>query len=144
MKKVFLMFLALTTFAFSYELSLTPKERRALEREFKLYTVRYNGRAFTLRNQLAKREIVIDRRLRDLPVTSTVAFSSDKYNGAYDWSMTAERDGIQYFAIRNTSRRKAITKIDGRYVVMFYLAAGKNDEMVKDTMNDVRDALVNN
>lgn len=144
MKKVFLMFLALTTFAFTYEGSITAKERRALEKEFKLYNVRYNGKAFTLRNRLAKREIVIDKRLRDLPTTSDVAFSSDKDDTAYDWSMTAERDGIQYFAIRNTSRRKAITKIDGRYVVIFYMAAGKNDEMVKDTMNDVRDALVNN
>ncbi len=144
MKKIVYMFLAVTTLAFSYDNSLTLKERRALEKEFKLYNVRYENNAYSLKNTLAKREIVIDKKLKDLPNTSKTAFGDNKYNDIYNWKVTKERDGIQYFAVTGTSRRKAIAKVDGRYVVLFYNAVGKNEDMVKDTIEDVKKALVNN
>lgn len=144
MKNIILLFLTLSTLSLAYENSLTKSERKALGKKFKLYNMRYQNRAFTLKNIMGKREIVIDRKLRDLPTTSKTAFGDYKYSSAYDWEMTTERNGIQYFAVKGTTRRKAIAKIDGRYVVFFYNAVGKNKDLVDDTIDDVRKVLVNN
>ncbi|MEG0136461.1 hypothetical protein [Cetobacterium sp.] len=143
MKKILCSFLLLSSLTFASS-SVNYKEKEALKDRLKLYKVGYEKRAFTLKNHLAKREIVIDSRLRDLPQTSRVAFGDGQYNRAYDWSVIREKRGIQYFAVSGTTRRKAVQKIDGKYVVFFYNAIGKNDNMVENTLEDVKKALERN
>ncbi|WP_297596238.1 hypothetical protein [uncultured Cetobacterium sp.] len=143
MKKIICSFLLLSSLALA-STSVNKREKDALEDRLRLYKVGYEKKAFTLKNHLGKREIVIDNRLRDLPQTSRVSFGDRQYNRASDWEVTREKRGIQYFAVPGTTRRKAVQKIDGRYVVFFYNAIGKNDDMVESTFKDVRKALERN
>ena len=142
MKKIICGFLLLSSLAFAS--SVSKKEADALKSRLKLYTVGYQKRAFTMKNHLAKREIIIDHQLRDLPQTSRTAFGDNQYNRSGDWQVDREKRGIQYFSVPGTARRKAVQKIDGKYVVFFYNAIGKNNNMVEDTLEDVKKALERN
>ena len=142
MKKILCGFLLLTTMA-SAAASINRREANDLKDRLKLYTQGYHKRAFTLRNYIGKREIVIDRKLRDLPQSSKTAFGN-KFYSSRDWELNRNSRGIQYFSVPGTSRRKAVQKIDGKYVVMFYNAVARNESMVKDTFKDVRKSLERN
>ncbi|MGL4786190.1 MAG: hypothetical protein ACRC2Q_04810 [Cetobacterium sp.] len=142
MKTLLCGFLLLSSLAFASDVS--KKEANALKDRLKMYTTGYQKRAFSMKNHLGKREIIIDSKLRDLPQTSRTAFGDNKYNRSGDWEMNREKRGIQYFSVPGTTRRKAVQKIDGKYVVFFYNAIGKNDNMVEDTLEDVKKALERN
>lgn len=119
---------------------LNEKERKELRKEFKLYRVERHANNFSMKNALANREIVISDKLRNLPVSSKTAFGSKAWDDT-DWEKRKNRKNIQYMGIPNTSRRKAIKKIDNHYVVMFYQAVGNNDDMVEDTFKKVEHIL---
>lgn len=143
MKKILCSFLLISSMAMAYS-SVNRREADDLKDRLKLYTQGYQKRAFTMKNYLAKREIVIDNRLKDLPQTSKTAFGDWKYASSRDWELNRNKKGIQYFSVPGTTRRKAVQKIDGKYVVFFYNAIGKNDDMVEDTFKDVRKSLERN
>ncbi|WP_297407568.1 hypothetical protein [uncultured Cetobacterium sp.] len=143
MKKILCGFLLLTSMA-SAAVSVNRREADDLKDRLKLYTQGYYKRAFRMRNHLAKREIVIDRKMRDLPQNSKIAFGKDKYYSSRDWELNRNKKGIQYFSVPGTTRRKAVQRIDGKYVVFFYNAVGRNDDMVEDTFKDVRKSLERN
>lgn len=142
MKKVLCAFLLLSTMA-SAAVSVNRREADDLKDRLKLYTQGYSNRAFRMRNHLAKREIVIDRKMRDLPQNSKTAFGNAYYSSR-DWELNRNKKGIQYFSVPGTTRRKAVQRIDGKYVVFFYNAVGRNDDMVEDTFKDVRKSLERN
>lgn len=142
MKKILLVFLTvmLSTLSFSSTI-LTSKERKELKDEFKMYRTGSTGRYFYLKNKLGKREIVISKKVSNLPQSSATAFE-DKDNDRHgDWELRKNKNNIQYLGVDKTSRRKAIQKIDGKYVVFFYSAIGNNDDMVEDTLDRVEDIL---
>lgn len=141
MKKI--LFLLTVIGSLSYGAILNSKEEDSLEDRLKLYRLSHKTRSVVLRNYAGKREIVISNNLINIPLTSRTAFGDKSYK-ANDWEKTRERDGIQYFAIPGTTKRKAIKKIDGKYVALFYVAIGKNDHMVENTFDDVRKALERN
>ena len=143
MKKKLLVFLlvVLSTVVLGASPIVTTKERKELKDEFKMYRSGSTGRYFYLKNKLGKREIVIAKKTSSLPQSSSTAFG-EKDNDRYgDWELRKNRKGIQYMGVDKTARRKAIKKIENRYVVLFYTAIGNNDEMVDDTLDDVEKIL---
>lgn len=141
MKKILFLFILITSIM--QATIINSKEEDALNDRLRLYRISYKSKSVALRNYVGKREIIITNRLAYIPLTSKVAFGDRKYS-AVEWEKTKEEDGITYFCIPGTTKRKAIKKIDGKYVALFYLAVGKNDHMVENTFDDVRKALERN
>lgn len=140
MKKTFIILLSLLL-SLNLFANLTQKERKELRKEFKLYKTERNGNQFLMKNKLAKREIVISNSLYNLPKSSSVAFGDKAWENNGEWETRKNKKNIQYMGIPHTSRRKAIKKIEDKYVVMFYPAVGNNDDMVEDTMERIENIL---
>lgn len=142
MKKILLVLLTvmLSTLSLSSTI-LTSKERSELKDEFKMYRSGSKGRYYYLKNKLGKREIVIAKKTSNLPQSSSTAFGENDDDRYGDWELRKNKRDIQYMGVDKTARRKAIKKIDGKYVVLFYTAIGNNDDMVEDTMKDIEKIL---
>ncbi len=140
MKKILTLVL-ITILSLNLFANVTQRERKELRKEFKLYKTEKNGNQFLMKNTLAKREIVISNSIYNLPKSSSVAFGDKAWEDNDEWETRKRKNDIQYMGIPHTSRRKAIKKIEDKYVVLFYPAVGNNDDMVEDTMERIEDIL---
>ena len=128
----------------AFGLAVNNREADDLKDRLKLYTQGIYRQSFTMKNFLAKREIAISGRMSNLPITSKTAFGDMRNNNSRDWQVNSNKRGIQYLSVPGTSKRKSVKKIDGKYVVLFYRAVGKNDEMVESTFEDIGKSLERN